>query len=229
MTHCLRIMLGLAAVIAYALLPRPSAASTVGLLGDSITAGCCAAPEPSWAEHLAARHPDWQVSNYGVSGTTADNWQPGGTLYAQVAFPVDVAVVSLGTVDLNPATMLPVEAFALHLKRVTDALQRDGAGLVCVATTFDSPAVQSQPDVHLRSHAFRQHVLSTYGCTVDLFGLPEGSFPVKDDGHPGALGHDEIAKRVAAAIVVPEPDLATWQWLALMSVFGIAVSGSVKR
>ncbi len=218
--------------VACALVPTsPGTPKRVLLIGDSITYGVVADEAgPPFAVSLAQRlGAGYRVTNLGCGGTRSFDWMPGAepvscgdapaSLFGGVVvpnLPTDLAVILLGTNDAHgyhAPFPTPVEWYRASLSALVTGLLDAGSGQVMLMTPPPAPpfALMKEHWIFRNLKAYRQEVLEICGkardviCGPDLFRLLESRRDFdRENFHPRAAGHDEIARALFESITARE-------------------------
>ncbi len=207
----------------------PLCGKTISCLGDSITEGVGGQGQ-GWTVVLQQRFPDARVLNYGIAGTRIAEDPQGSQAFVsrlhQLDPSSDIILVFGGINDFNHSLPLglPEErnpaTFTGALNLIADTLQRrfPCADLMFITPMkafgfknyphWDSENAQGLKLIHYRD-AIRQVALQHSIPVLDLFAesgltpdIPELKEIMMPDGlHPSPLGHQRIARKIAAAVL----------------------------
>ena len=200
----------------------------INFLGDSITFGCCATENRGYVDILKRDYGLSAARNYGISGTRyARQRTPSEdpsfdqdfcSRYAQMDPDADLILVLGGVNDFGhgdaplgtPADRTPDTFYgACHslyhglLEHFPDSRTVILTPLHCLDETMPKPGKPPLSDyvqaIRETAAQYRLPVLNLYETSSLRFDQSQGTY--SDDGlHPNDLGHEVLAKEIAAAL-----------------------------
>jgi lysophospholipase L1-like esterase len=196
-------------------LPAISAEKTkVACVGDSITAGAGVkdAKNRYPAQLGVLLGPDYEVKNYGNSGSTMldDGDKPykkQKSFTDAVAFAADIVVIKLGTNDSKPQNWAKKEGFAASTKSLVEAFQKANPKAK-IYLCYPVPVI-AQGNFGINNEKVKGEIIPLIKqvadelklAVIDLYAALDGKpelFP--DRVHPNDEGATLIAKAVYSAI-----------------------------
>jgi lysophospholipase L1-like esterase len=214
-------------------------ATSIVLIGNSITSGIVSGGGASYAEQLALLRPQDQIRNAGCGGSTTSDWNrpviegfscPLAGAYelkAAPLMPADGATIMLGA---NDATGFfegaPIEPpqYGLNLEELVKRTLLDVKWVVLLTPTVDPTA---NAVVQGRLFGYRDEILdlcvglASVFCGPDIQRIVTGPATGLFEIHPNASGHLRIAQELdgfLTTFVVPEPSTALLVGLGLVGI-----------